>query len=54
MKLLQVAEKWGLEGVVSKKLDQPYKSGRNLGWIKVKTSTWRATNADRWELFGRH
>lgn len=44
IKLLQVAEKWGLEGVVSKKLDQPYKSGRNLGWIKVKTSTWRATN----------
>ena len=51
MKLLEVAERWGLEGVVSKKLNQPYKSGRNLGWIKVKTRTWRQTNASRWELF---
>jgi bifunctional non-homologous end joining protein LigD len=50
-KLLQVAEKWGLEGIVSKKIDQPYRSGRNVGWIKVKTQSWRQANTSRWELF---
>lgn len=53
MKLLKVAEQWRLEGVVCKKLDQPYKSGKNLGWVKVKTASWRAQNQDRWELFQR-
>lgn len=51
MKLLQIAEQWTLEGIVSKKLDQPYKSGKNLGWVKVKTRAWREANKDRWELF---
>ena len=52
-KLLDVAEKMGLEGVVSKKADQPYVSGKNVGWIKVKTSVWRAANRDRFELFDK-
>jgi hypothetical protein len=26
----------GLEGIVSKKLDAPYRSGRTKSWIKVK------------------
>ena len=26
----------GLEGIVSKKLDAPYRSGPSKGWIKVK------------------
>ena len=26
----------GLEGIVSKKLDAPYRSGRSRTWIKVK------------------
>ena len=50
-KLLAVAEKMGLEGIVSKNGAQPYLSGRNPGWIKVKTSAWRAANKDRFELF---
>ena len=50
-KLLGVAEKMGLEGIVSKKADQPYASGKNSGWIKVKTTSWGAANADRHELF---
>ena len=50
-KLLQACEDMGLEGIVSKKADQPYKSGKNVGWIKVKTTAWRAANADRYELF---
>jgi ATP-dependent DNA ligase len=31
----------GLEGIVSKKRDQLYRSGKNLGWVKVKTAAWR-------------
>ena len=52
-KLLDVAEKMGLEGVVSKKADQPYVSGKNVGWIKVKTSAWREANRNRFELFDK-
>ena len=52
-KLLAVAEKMGLEGIVSKKADQRYVSGKNLGWIKVKTSAWRAANKNRFELFAK-
>jgi bifunctional non-homologous end joining protein LigD len=26
----------GLEGVVAKRRDRPYRSGRSLDWIKVK------------------
>lgn len=51
MKLLEVADRMRLEGIVSKKLDQPYRSGKNPGWVKVKTHTWREANADRGEMF---
>ena len=52
-KLLAVASKQGLEGIVSKKATPPYVSGKNVGWIKVKTSTWREASRDRWEMFQR-
>jgi bifunctional non-homologous end joining protein LigD len=52
-KLLAVAEKNGLEGVVSKLSNQPYRSGENLGWIKVKCAAWREANRDGGELFQR-
>lgn len=52
-KLLAACAANGLEGIVSKKADQPYKSGRNHGWVKVKTHAWRAANANRGELFGK-
>ena len=52
-KLLAAALELGLEGIVSKKRDQPYRSGKNLGWIKVKTAAWREANRDRWEMFER-
>jgi ATP-dependent DNA ligase len=51
--LLQICEDMGLEGVVSKRAGQPYKSGKNVGWIKVKTLAWRAANQDRPEMFQR-
>ena len=33
-KLLAVITKMGLEGIVSKLGHQPYKSGKNVGWVK--------------------
>ena len=35
-KLFEAACKLGLEGVVSKKLDAPYRSGKSKTWIKIK------------------
>jgi bifunctional non-homologous end joining protein LigD len=35
-KLFAAACKLGLEGIVSKKLDAPYRSGPSKTWIKVK------------------
>jgi bifunctional non-homologous end joining protein LigD len=53
IKLLAVAERMGLEGIVSKRANQRYVSGRNEGWVKVKTRSWRETNKARWEKFKR-
>jgi ATP-dependent DNA ligase len=44
MSLLRVAEKHGLEGVVSKRRDTQYSSGVCRGWHKVKTTAWREAN----------
>ena len=52
-KLLAAAMKLGLEGIVSKRREQPYRSGPNSGWVKVKTAAWREANRDRWEMFQR-
>ena len=35
-RLFDAACKVGLEGIVSKKLDVPYRSGKSKAWIKVK------------------
>ena len=50
-KLLDACSERGLEGIVSKRTDQPYVSGKNRGWIKVKCHAWRVANRDRWEMF---
>jgi ATP-dependent DNA ligase len=49
--LLAVCEKHGLEGIVSKRRGDPYRSGASRGWIKVKTAAWRARNRERYKLF---
>jgi hypothetical protein len=41
-KLLAVATKQGLEGIVSKKAIQPYVSGKNVGWIMLAGSCFNA------------
>jgi bifunctional non-homologous end joining protein LigD len=51
--LLRVAEKHGLEGVVSKRRDAPYRSGECRDWRKVKTAAWREANRERWRLFDK-
>ena len=38
---------------MSKQADQPYRSGKNPGWVKVKCRAWREANKDRWEMFDR-
>lgn len=35
--ILEAANKLSLEGIISKKLDAPYRSGRSEGWTKSKT-----------------
>ena len=52
-KLLEAAVKLGLEGIVSKKRDQPYVSGRNNGWVRVKQSLGVRRTSDRHALFER-
>ena len=49
-KLLTECRRLGLEGIVSKKKDAPYRSGR-CDWIKVKCAQWKEANQDRGELF---
>jgi bifunctional non-homologous end joining protein LigD len=48
--LLLECRKRGLEGIVSKKKDAPYRSGK-CDWIKVKCAEWREANKDRGDLF---
>jgi bifunctional non-homologous end joining protein LigD len=50
---LAACDKHGLEGIVSKLRNDRYRSGKNRGWIKVKTATWREANRDRFEMFER-
>ena len=50
VKLLAAAESQGLEGIVSKLGHQPYRSGKNPGWVKVKCRAWREANKDRWKM----
>jgi bifunctional non-homologous end joining protein LigD len=53
VKLLEECCARKLEGIVSKRTDQPYVSGKNRGWIKVKCHAWREANRDRGELFNK-
>jgi len=52
--LLKAADRMKLEGIVSKRRDAPYRSGKQCGWVKVKCATWREANKERWRLFERH
>jgi len=49
--LLEASARLGLEGIVSKKRDAPYRSGPSHSWIKIKTSAWREANRERRKPF---
>ena len=49
--LLKACAGLGLEGIVSKRRDAPYRAGKRPEWVKVKTSEWRDANQERWKLF---
>jgi bifunctional non-homologous end joining protein LigD len=51
--LLAECSRRGLEGIVCKRKDAPYRSGTRSGWVKVKTLEWRADNRWRGEFFER-
>jgi bifunctional non-homologous end joining protein LigD len=51
MALFSACDALGVEGVVSKLKDAPYRSGRFSGWIKCKTPAWQAANRERHQLF---
>jgi bifunctional non-homologous end joining protein LigD len=46
-KLFQAADQLGLEGVIGKKADSPYRAGRTPNWVKVKTSHGRHIDEER-------
>jgi hypothetical protein len=49
--LLEHCAAFGLESVVSKRIDKPYVSGPTRYWVKVKCPTWRRDNQQRFRMF---
>jgi bifunctional non-homologous end joining protein LigD len=47
VRIFQQAEKLGLEGIVAKRGDAPYRRGRSPDWMKIKTSAGRAIDEQR-------
>ncbi len=51
--LLSACQTRGLEGIVSKRIDKPYRSGPCKDWLKTKCPNWRRNNEWRHEFFSR-
>jgi len=51
-RLLAECRSRGLEGIVSKRKQASYQSGK-CDWIKVKCAQWKEANKDRGDLFAR-
>ena len=49
--LLDHCNKFGFEGVVSKRLASRYSSGPSRNWAKTKCPGWKRINAERWRIF---
>ena len=49
--LFDHCNKFGFEGVVSKRLASRYSSGPSRNWIKTKCPGWKRINAGRGKLF---
>jgi bifunctional non-homologous end joining protein LigD len=48
--LLSACKEHALEGIVSKRIDMPYRPGRS-DWVKVKCPQWLVRNQDRSKMF---
>ena len=51
--LLAACAARGMEGIVSKQIDRPYRSGPSKEWLKTKCPQWREENSWRYEFFQR-
>ena len=49
--LFEHCDKFGFEGVVSKRLSSRYVGGPSRNWTKAKCANWKRINADRGKLF---
>jgi bifunctional non-homologous end joining protein LigD len=49
--LFDHCNKFGFEGVVSKRLASRYSSGSSRNWVKVKCPDWKRINVERHKLF---
>jgi bifunctional non-homologous end joining protein LigD len=47
IELFNAANEAGLEGIVAKREDSPYRRGRSRDWIKIKTAHGRAIDDER-------
>jgi ATP-dependent DNA ligase len=45
--------KFGFEGVVSKRRVSGYASGPSRHWVKSKCPDWKRDNAERWKIFNQ-
>ena len=51
--LFALIEELRLEGVIAKRVQAPYRSGRRKEWVKVKCQSWLEANRERWRAFAR-
>jgi ATP-dependent DNA ligase len=49
--LFDHCNKFGFEGVVSKRLASRYSSGPSRNWVKTKCPGWKRINSERYRLF---
>jgi hypothetical protein len=49
--LFDHCNKFGFEGVVSKRLASRYSGGPSRNWVKTKCPDWKRINAERWRIF---
>jgi ATP-dependent DNA ligase len=49
--LFDYCNRFGFEGIVSKRRSSRYSSGPSRSWVKVKCPGWKRINAKRWRIF---
>jgi ATP-dependent DNA ligase len=49
--LFDYCNRFGFEGVVSKRRASGYASGLSRWWVKVRCSNWKRANGERWRVF---